>query len=213
MKFATFALLGILLLGSLASMTAAEPVGASQVAIGFTGGLTWTSASTGICIWYFPVIGGLDLATLFATDSSGNPVVDRAHSYLLWVSDFSVQPLTVPSYFLALAPAGEGIVYYSSKPTTRDFSDLSKRSTWGEPVATFIREASIVRSSDNLATDTFMFSADLVISNTFSLNGIAFDFSTLIPHGMTCFEWGANGSAWEAGNCLAIGAAPGGGRR
>jgi hypothetical protein len=212
MKFATFALLGILLLGSFAAVNAAEPGGASQVAIGFTGGSTWTSASTGICIWYFPVVGDLDLTTLFETDASGNPVVDTVHSYLLWVSDFSVQPLPVTSYFLALAPAGEGIVYYSSKPTTRDFTDLTKRSTWGEPVATFIREASIVRSGDNLTTDTFVFSANLVISNTFSLNGIPFDFSSLVPHGMTCFEWGQNSSSWEAGNCLAIGDATGGKR-
>ncbi len=212
MKFATFALLGILLLGSFALMTAAGPAGASQVVLGFSGGSTWTSNTTGICIWYFPVVGDFDLTILFATDSSGNPVVDRAHSDLLWVSDFSVQPLPIASYFLALAPAGEGTVYYSSKPTTRDFSDLTNRSTWGEPVATFIREASIVRSGDNLTTDTFVFSANLVISNTFSLNGASFDFSSLIPHGMTCFEWGQNSSSWEAGNCLAIGGATGGKR-
>jgi hypothetical protein len=148
--------------------------------------------------------------SLFATDSSGNPVVDRAHSYLIWVSDFSVQPLPITSYFLALAPAGQGTIYYSSRPDKRDFSDLTKRSTWGVPMATFIREASLVRSGDNLTTDTFIFSADLVISNTFSLNGNPFNFSSLVPHGMTCFEYGQNGSAWEAGTCLAIG---GSGRR
>jgi len=186
--------------------------GASQVAISFAGGSTWTSATTGICIWYFPVVGNLDAGALFATDSTGTPVVDRAHSYLIWVSDFSVQPLPVTSYFLALAPAGQATIYYTNRPDTRNFSDLTKRSTWGEPVATFIREASIVRSGDNLTTDTFIFSANLISSNTVSLNGIQFDFNNLIPHGMTCFEWGQNGSSWEAGNCLAIGAA-GGGRR
>ena len=214
MKLATFALLGILLLGSFASMTAAEPAGASQVTISFAGGSVWTSATTGICIWYFPVVADLDLTSLFMTDSSGNPIVDRAHSYLLWVSDFSVQPLPITSYFLALAPAGQGTIYYTSRPDLRNFTDLTKRSTWGQPVATFVRQASIVRSSDGLTTNTFIFTADLAISNTFSLNGISFDFSSLIPHGMTCLEWGANGSAWEAGNCLAIGGATGaGGRR
>ena len=213
MKIATFALLGILLLGSYASMTAAESAGASQVALAFAGGSTWTSASTGICIWYFPVVGNLDSGSLFAADSTGAPVMDRAHSYLLWVSDFSVQPLTVPSYFLALAPAGEGTIYYTTRPDLRNFSDLTKRSTWGEPVATFIREASIVRSGDNLTSDTFVFSANLISSNIINLNGIQFDFSSLIPHGMTCFEWGQNSSSWEAGNCLAIGGATTGGRR
>ena len=209
MKFTTFALLGVLLLGSFASLQAASPAGASQVAIGFTGGSTWTSASTGICIWYFPVVGDLDLTTLFVPDSSGNPVVDRAYPYLLWVSDFSVQPLPASSYFLALAPAGEGTIYYTNRPDLRNFSDLTKRSTWGIPVATFIREASILRSGDNLTSDTFIFSADLVISNTFSLNGIPFDFSSLMPHGMTCFEWWQNSSAFEAGTCVAIGGATG----
>jgi hypothetical protein len=147
MKIATFALLGILLLGSFASMTAAESAGASQVALAFAGGSTWTSASTGICIWYFPVVGNLDSGSLFAADSTGAPVMDRAHSYLLWVSDFSVQPLPVTSYFLALAPAGQGTIYYTTRPDLRNFSDLTKRSTWGEPVATFIREASIVRTA------------------------------------------------------------------
>ncbi len=177
--------------------------GASQIA--FSGGATWTSTTTGICILYFPVVGDLDLTSLFMTDSSGNPIVNRAHSYLLWVSDFSVQPLPITSYFLALAPAGEGTIYYTSRPDKRDFSDLTKRSTWGTPMATFIRRASLIRSGDNLVTDTFVFSADLVISSTFSLNGIPFDFSSLIPHGMTCFDHGQNGSSWEAGTCIAIG--------
>jgi hypothetical protein len=175
------------------------------MAIGFTGGSVWTSDTTGICIWYLPVVGDLDPTSLFAPGTSGATTVDRAHSYLLWVSDFSVEVLPTSVGFLALAPAGEGTIYYSSTPTLRDFSDLTKRSTWGAPVATFIREASLVRSSDNLATDTFIFSADLVLSETFSLNGIPFNFSSLIPNGMTCFEWGQSGSSWEAGNCLAVG--------
>jgi len=185
--------------------SAGGAAGASQVVVGFTGGSVWTSATTGICIWYFPVAGDLDPTSLFAPGSSGAPVMDRAHSYLLWVSDFSVQVLPTSIGFLALAPAGEGTIYYSGNPTARDFSDLTKRSTWGAPVATFMREASLVRSSDNLATDTFIFSADLALSEAFSLNGIPFNFRSLIPHGMTCFEWGQNQSVWEAGNCIATG--------
>ena len=35
---------------------------------------------------------------------------------------------------------------------------------WGTPVATFTRNASIVRSADGLASDTFVFTADLLHS-------------------------------------------------
>ena len=180
----------------------------------FTGGSTWTSATTGICIWYFPVVGDLDPTSLFATDSVRRP--GRRQGTLLPHLGVGLQRpfrCRFTSYFLALAPAGQGTIYYTNRPDLRDFSDLTKRSTWGEPVATFIREPSIVRSGDNLTSDTFVFSASLIGSETVSLNGIQFDFSTLLPHGMTCFEWGQNGSAWEAGNCLAIGGATGGGRR
>ena len=79
-------------------------------------------------------------------------------------------------------------------------------------MATFIREASIVRSGDNLTSDTFVFSANLISSNIINLNGIQVDFNNLIPQGMTCFEWGQNSSSWEAGNCLAIGSTTGGRR-
>jgi len=189
---------------------AGVPAGGSEVTLGFQGGSTWTSMSntegTGICIWYFPVVGDFDVASLFETGSAGTPVVDRAHSYLIWVSDFSAQFLPSP-YFLALAPAGQGTIYFSDRPDTRDWSDLTKRSTWGVPVATFIRKASLVRSGDNLITDTFVFSSELVSSKSFTLNGKHFNFKDLVPHGMTCFEYGQNGSSWEAGSCVSIGAA------
>ncbi|MGA2196129.1 MAG: hypothetical protein ABSH40_12745 [Bryobacteraceae bacterium] len=215
MKFATFALLAIPLLGTLPAAKAADSAGASQVAVGFAGGSVWTSASTGICVWYFPVIGDLTTGSLFMADSSGAPVVDRAHSYLIWVSDFSVQVLpTSPGSlnFLALAPAGQATIYYSSRPDLRDWSDLTKRNTWGVPVATFVRKASLVRSADALVSDTFTFSTSLVSTETFSLGGIQFDFKDLIPNGMTCFEFGQNGSSWEAGTCHASGGT-GGSRR
>jgi hypothetical protein len=107
---------------------------ASEVAIGFTGGSVWTSATTGICLWHFPVVGNLDLKSLFATDSSGAPAVDMQHSYLIWVSDFSVQflPATPPQY-LALAPRGTATIYFSPTPGARDLKDRTKRSTWVNP--------------------------------------------------------------------------------
>ena len=184
---------------------AGGPASASEVAIGFAGGSAWTSATTGICMWYFPVVGNLDLKSLFATGSSGAPAVDMQHSYLIWVSDFAVQflPSTPPQY-LALAPPGTATIYFSATPGARDLSDRTKRSTWGQPVATFVRQASIVRTADGFASDTFTFSAALASSRTFMLNGNWFNFNNLIPNGMTCFEYAQNGSSWEAGSCAAI---------
>jgi len=73
-------------------------------------------------------------------------------------------------------------------------------------VATFTRNASIVRSADGLASDNFIFTAELLHSQPFVLpNGKLFDFSDLIPHGMTCHEFGQQGSSWESGTCLARG--------
>jgi len=106
MKFATLVFLGILLLGSLVPLNAGDPAGASQVAIGFTGGSTWTSGTTGICMWYLPVVGDLNLGSLFE-GLHGAPVVDMQHAYLIWVSDFSVQMLSPQGdpHVLALAPS------------------------------------------------------------------------------------------------------------
>ncbi|MGA7413759.1 MAG: hypothetical protein WBW33_25010 [Bryobacteraceae bacterium] len=207
------ALLGLMLRPP--SVKATDPADASEVALAFNGGSTWTSGTTGICIWYFPVVGDLDLKFLFAPDMSGAPVIDREHAYFIWVSDFSVQFLTTPpvpkgapatvSYALALAPAGEGTIYYSNNPSGRDWSDLTKRSTWGAPVAKFVRKGSLVRSADGFVSDTFIFSADLKSATRVDLNGKHFDFRDLLPSGMTCFEFGQMGSSRESGNCLAKG--------
>jgi len=205
MRFATIVLLGIVLLGALGSLEAATPAGASQVAIGFTGGAVWTSASTGICIWYFPLVGDLNMSSLFAAPLFGAPAADRDHAYFIWVSDFSVQMLPPNKGFnlLALIPTGDATIYYSNRPDLRDWSDLTNRSTWGQPVAKLTRKAGILQSVDGGASDTFTFTAELVSSTTFTLNGKSFNFQDLIPHGMTCFEAGAGGA--EAGTCVAAG--------
>jgi hypothetical protein len=216
MNSARTVVVGYLLLGSFASLQA-QP-GTSQVAIGFTGGAVWTSASTGVCIWYFPLVSGVELNSLFASPLFGQPAVDKEHAYLIWVSDFSVQmlpstppfaappnplPSDWPPYKLALVPTGTATIYFTNRPDLRDWSDLSNRSTWGEPVATFTRFASIIRSPDNLASDTFVFSADLISAQPFTWNKKSFNFRELIPRGMTCFEFGQQGSSWESGTCVA----------
>jgi len=62
-----------------------------------------------------------------------------------------------------------------------------------------------LQSGDGLATDSFIFTAELTSSRTFVLNGRAFNFRELIPNGMTCYETGRNGSSSEVGTCVAIG--------
>jgi len=148
MKFATVVLMGILLLGSCASLNA-QPAGSSQVVMGFLGGSVFTSDTTAICMSYYPLIGDLPLNLLFSGPLFGAPVVDKEHAYFIWVSDFSMQELPPNKDFnyIALIPQGEATIYFTARPDLRDWSDWSKRSTWGEPVATFTRKAGIFFSA------------------------------------------------------------------
>jgi len=153
MKLATIVLLGILLLGSLASMQAANPAGASQIVLAFTGGSAYTSDTTGICIWYPLLVGDLNMEYLFQF-VDGAPAVDKEHAYLIWVSDFESLPQTPfllpPSskglLTLQLVPAGTATIYFTDVPRLRNWTDLTKRTTWGTPVATFDRKAESSRA-------------------------------------------------------------------
>lgn len=209
MKPAAVLFLAITLLATAATLYAGPPAGISQTVAAFTGGSIWTSNATGTCIWYFPLLGDLDLKSLFATDSSGTPVIDKDHAYLIWVSDWSIQTMFGNSGYggsniaLAIVPAGTATVYYSEHPTSRIWSD---RSSWGVPVATFKRRAGLFQSADNFQyTDKFYFSAPLVASRTFFLGRRPFNFRDLMPHGMTCFEYGQALSTTETGSCVAMG--------
>ena len=208
MKSATFALLGIVLLGASPSMKAANPAGSSQVVLAFSGGSASTSETTGICMFYPVLLGDLDLKSLFAGDSSGSPVIDKEHAYFIWVSDWSMQVLPpnkdFPDFnFLALILAGPATIYYTDRPDVRDWSDWTNRSSWGEPVATFTRQAGLFHSADDGMTGPMTSTAVLVSSSNFPFNGKSFNFRSLIPHGMTCYEIGVGAS--EAGTCVATG--------
>ena len=202
----TICLLLAALMGCLTPLSAADGAATSDVVIGFTGGATWTSATSGICVWYLPLLGDEELGSLFDAPS-GTPIADREHAYFLWVSDFLVTMLPSPNPFaLVLVPTGTATIYYTANPTTRIFSNLKERSSWGTPVATFTRKASLLRSPDAFASDTFIFSTELVSSTPFSMpNGKKADFKKLVPNGMTCFEYGQLGSSWESGVCIAKG--------
>ena len=216
MKLATIVLLGILLLGSLASMQAANPAGASQIVLAFTGGSAYTSDTTGICIWYPLLVGDLNMEYLFQF-VDGAPAVDKEHAYLIWVSDFESLPQTPfllpPSskglLTLQLVPAGTATIYFTDVPRLRNWTDLTKRTTWGTPVATFDRKAGIFQSTDGGMSGALPISAQLTSSKPFKVNGVTFDFKDLIPHGMTCFEAGSGNDFGddEAGTCVAIGPA------
>jgi hypothetical protein len=222
MKLAT-----LLLLATVTALNAADAAKASQTVVSFTGGSVWAADfSGGTCVWYFPVVGNLALESLFSDPK--NPAKET--SYLVWVSEFTVQmlpaappflpapasPNQAPAYALALAPAGTGAIYLQTDPSRRFWPKptasspvtpaILKTMNWGVPVATFTRNASIVRSADGLASDTFVFTVDLLHSQPFSLpNGQLFDFGDLIPHGMTCFEDGRQASSFESGTCIARG--------
>jgi hypothetical protein len=205
MKFATIVLLGILLLGSSAALNA-QPAGTSQVVLAMTGESVMTSDMTAVCIVYYQLIGDIPVRYLFAPSMLfAQPMVDRAHAYFIWVSDYSMQtlPANKDSNFFALIPEGEGTIYFTDRPDLRDWSNLTERSTWGQPVAKFIRKAGVFQSADGGVTGTFVSSAILVSSQPVNINGKPFDFKDLAPHGMTCYETCLAES--EAGTCVAIG--------
>ena len=218
MKLATIALLGILVLGSFASMQAADPAGAGQVVLAFTGGGASTSDTTGTCIWYPLLLGDFNMEFLFEF-KDGAPAMDKEHAYLIWVSDFSSMaqgPFTLPPastglFTLQLVPTGSATIYFSDVPRLRNWKDLKDRTTWGTPVASFVRQAGIFQSTDGGWSGGMTSSAVLLSSKPFKLNGVTFDFKDLMPHGMTCFETGFSGiDEWgddEAGTCIAIGPA------
>ena len=215
MKSATYSFIAITLLASAVTLNATPPAGAAQSFIAFTGGSVWNSGTTGTCIWFFPVLGDLPLSSLFATDASGQPAINKGHAYFIWVSDWAIQAMATNSGFggapvsLAVLPSGSATIYYSNNPTLRDWSnpgDPSKRGTWGVPIATFVRGGGLFQSPDGFVTsDKFYFSAPLIWSKTVMLNGKPFSFRDLMPHGMTCFEYGQAFSSTEAGSCIAMG--------
>ncbi|MGA9625375.1 MAG: hypothetical protein ACLQGV_15595 [Bryobacteraceae bacterium] len=203
MKLATIVLLGILVLGSFASMQAsnkdAPPAGAGNVVLAYTNG---GSSTDTVCIWYPVLLGDLQPESLFASLPQPS-TADKGHAYLVWVSDYSgVAVPSSPDFTLFLIPTGTATIYFTDRPDSRDWTNLAKRSTWGTPVATFVRKAGLFQSLDGGNSGTMISSAELVSSNPFTLEGITFDFKNLIPHGMTCFET-AIGSE-ETGTCVAI---------
>jgi hypothetical protein len=203
MKFATIVLLGVLLLASLPAMLADEkgggPAGAGEVVLSFTNGGASTDS---VCIFFPLLLGDLKLGSLFAPSDA--PVVDKEHAHLIWVSDYTGEPVPSGSAFtLFLIPTGTGTMYFKERPEERIWTNYADRSSWGEPVARFVRKAGIFQSLDGGTSGTMIGTSELVSSKPFKLNGKMFNFKDLIPHGMTCYETGSGTE--ENGACVAVG--------
>lgn len=139
MKFATIALLGILLLGAYAPLNA-QPAGTSQVVMAYMNEELPPTATLpgfdGLCLIYYTLVGDLDLNSLFAGSIMGglfgSPVVNRAHAYFIWASDYSAQSLGQNEAFTSfLITQGTATIYYSSTPEQRRFDLPTDRSSWG----------------------------------------------------------------------------------
>lgn len=214
MKRTLFVALLVTLVGSVAMFS--QPNGKSggdgsgQVFAAMAGGSVWTSSSTGTCIWYFPILGDVPLTSLFES-VGGSPVIDKEHSYFIWVSDWSIEAMFQNPGFggsaVSLARVGPGTatIYYTKDPLSRVWTNLSDRSTWGTPIAKLVRGGGMFQSPDNFATDEFYFSATLLTSKEVNLQGRAFNFRDLMPHGMSCFESGLTSSSTEYVSCLKMG--------
>lgn len=189
----------------------ATAAAANQVVAGFTGGAVWTSGHSGTSIWYFPVLGDLDVTDLFALNSVSVPSIDKEHAYFIWVYDWKIQSRSqsgsgAGKMTVAVIPGGTATIYYSSNPLSRDWTDLNQRATWGVPVATFACSPAMFYSADGFqASDKFYFSATLIGSQLVGLRRKTFKFGDLIPRGMTCFSYGQQASSIQTGSCIAMG--------
>jgi hypothetical protein len=217
MKFATVVLLGILLLGSSVSLNA-QPAAISQVVTAYINETPLpdpipNDGNTGLCLVYYTMIGDLGLNSLFTLDTLGYPQVDRQHAYFIWVSDYNWQsvpanpkappnPNTVFSVTMILQ--GTATIYYTAHPENRVFDSTKDpaRSTWGDPVAKFVRKTGMFQSLDGGNSGTFANTAELVSSKPFPFQGKTFNLKDVIPQGMTCFETIVG--PYEAGTCVAI---------
>ena len=214
MKFATVVLLGILLLAPSTSLNAQAP-GSSQVVAAYINENYSPMPPTadgfdGICLVYYTMLGDLDLAAMFSLDANHQPVVDAKHARFIWVSDYKAQYVAENeafSFFLILE--GTATIYYKEQPETRDWKD---RSTWGEPVATFVRKTGMFQSPDGGNAGTFVNTAQLVSSKPVQIVTAkssqwpfprsTFNLKDVIPQGMSCFE-SINGF-YEAGSCVSV---------
>jgi hypothetical protein len=204
MKFAMVLFLGFLLLASSAPLNA-QNIGTSQVVAAYINEPTNSPAPLpgfdGLCLIYYTMLGDLPLTSMFTTGTDNQPIIDRAHAHFIWVSDYKAQYLTDNkefTFFMILE--GTATIYYSDQPESRDWTN---RSTWGDPVAKFIRKPGMFQSRDGGVSGTLANTGVLVWGKPVRINGKMFHIKDLIPQGLTCF--GAGVGDYEAGSCVAVG--------
>jgi hypothetical protein len=179
----------------------------------------------GQVVGYFTDINGIGASDSLFKPSSTGPSEQTA--FFTFRSDvFSVTPLQNGDIGLDLTSTGTFNIYYNSKPdgdwcTPDTFS--GDQPFPGQPIAGFTRPeylALAILQSDVTNPPPFesislhTLTETLVSSQSFTFNGHRYDFSTLVPGGVTLNELASNtgvpgvtnfpvGFAY-AGNCLAV---------
>jgi hypothetical protein len=179
----------------------------------------------GQVVGYFTDINGIGASNSLFKPSSRGPSEQTA--FFTFRSDvFSLTPLQNGDIGLDLTSAGTFNIYYNPKPD----GDWSSPDTFsadqpfpGQPIAQFTRPESLhlaILQSDGANPPPFesisqhTLTETLVSSQSFTFNGHRYDFSTLVPGGVTLNELASNtgvpgvtnfpvGFAY-AGDCLAV---------
>jgi len=180
-----------------------RPNGSSQIVLAFSGGSAYTSDTT-VSACGIPCSSGI---TTWSSCSSSWTAPRPSTRNMLTSSGCRTSKSYLQTHvFLAgrrppkgcsrssLIPTGSATIYFTDVPRLRNWKDLTNRSSWGTPVASFIRKAAIFQSTDGGMSGTLPISAQLVSSKPFTLAGKTFDFKNLIPNGMTCFATGYSGT-------------------
>jgi len=205
--------------------TEAQQIPAVAVACYFVGRAFLNASGQGQVVGYFTDINGIGASDSLFKPSSTGPSEQTAF-FTFRSNVFSVTPLQNGDIALDLTSAGTFNIYYNSKPD----GDWSVPDTFsgdqpfpGQPIAQFTRPeylALAILQSDVANPPPFesfsehTLTETLVSSQSFTFNGHRYDFSTLVPGGVTLNELVSNSGApgvtnfpvWfaYAGNCLAV---------
>ena len=207
----------------------AQQIPAAAVACYFVGRAFLNASGQGQVVGYFTDINGIGASDVLFNGTPGSPGFKPEHTaFFTFRSDvFSQTPLPLNGDIgLDLVSAGTFNIYYNPKPD----GDWSNPDTFScdqkfpvQPIAQFTRPESLfvqIAQSDVANPPPFesisqhTLTETLVSSQSFTFNGHRYDFSTLVPSGVTLNELVSNSGApgvtnfpvgfAYAGNCLAV---------